>query len=99
MAVALFCWERLFRPPRFALAGFSSIGAVATAATRCALRRRKRLSLACSSVASVSAPGHLGERDLVGGKRGRRHDAGALPVFIESCLGRTGNTKRFDSRR
>ena len=41
--------------------------------------------------------GHLGERDLVGGKGGRRGDAGALLVFLKSRLGRTGQVKRFDA--
>ena len=37
------------------------------------------------------------ERDLVGGKRCRRDDAGALLVFFQRRLGRTGQIERFDA--
>ena len=39
---------------------------------------------------SLRKVGDFGERDLVGGKGGRWDDAGALPVFLERRLGRTG---------
>src|SRR5690606_28506093 len=39
----------------------------------------------------------FGEHDLVGGKGGRWGDAGALPVFLECRLGRTGQIERFDA--
>ncbi|CCV08643.1 hypothetical protein MESS2_770018 [Mesorhizobium metallidurans STM 2683] len=48
-------------------------------------------------VESLRKVGHLGKCDLVGGKRCRRDDAGALLVFVKSRLGRTAKIKRFDA--
>src|SRR5690606_15636325 len=46
-------------------------------------------------VESLREVGDIGECDLI--KGGRRDDAGALLVFLERCLSRTGQINRFDA--
>jgi len=64
---------------------------------------RQAQSHSCQALSQISGSNPCersatsGERDLVGGKRCRRDDAGALLVFVKSRLGRTRQIECFDA--